>query len=120
MGISENIFMKCIILLINVLVAPALLLGCSKNQNTKLKDPTKAQVISFKSTHSSVSGVTVRVKGSLQGSSEWRLPNGTTEKAVSGDFDFEIYCDHFEPKFVIEYFPKNVSSGRAQVSCEFH
>ena len=86
-----------------------------------IADCSRSQRIVFQTSGMYPSGVTVRVRGHIDGTAtlttvEDRWP----PQQISGDVDWSVYHDWFYSTCTFEYSPANVASGRLKVELKFH
>jgi hypothetical protein len=93
-------------------------------QTQRVETVTSAQSLTFRDQPyiphlASISGVTLRVRGHIDGSATFDAENWKPQ-AFSGDVDFSVHRDHFEPELVIRYSPTNVTGGNLSFSVTFN
>jgi hypothetical protein len=67
----------------------------------------------------SISGVTLRVRGHIDGTATVQAENWTPQQ-ISGDVDWSVYHDYFSSSIVIDYSPTNVTAGSLNFSLTFN
>ena len=93
-----------------VAVLTLLLTGCERTQSRKVSDVTVDQHFPFRNMGGTPSGVTLHVRGHIDGEAKVYAANWTAE-VISGDVDWTVGHDYFDPEIVVEYKPTRVTAG---------
>ena len=105
-----------------VLAALFIFPACNKSSSqgvVKITDVTKAQSISVSASRSSVSGLTIRCRGEIDGKATLSASNWVAEM-LSGKVDRQVYHDWFTNSCTLAYTPSNVTKGHLEIEYEFH
>ena len=95
------------------------LLGCSKSGTVAVSDVTTTNSFTLVSHSDSVSGLTLHLRGQLDGTGYIYAGNWDTQ-ALSGTIDRTIYHDWFETNCVLHYYSVGVYTGALSIHYEFH
>ena len=99
-----------------------LLVGCSKSCPPLVaivSDATQTNALRLTCSRQNVSGLTLHVRGYLDGTGHVFAGNWETQ-ALSGTVDWKIYHDWFQPSCTLHYHPVNVRRGSLSIEYEFH
>ena len=95
------------------------LLGCKGRGTIAVSDVTATNTFTLTSRGGSISGLTLHVRGHLDGTGYIYAGNWDTQ-ALSGAVDWTIYHDWFETNCVLHYDPLGVHTGTLTIQYEFH
>jgi hypothetical protein len=83
--------------------------------NLRITDLTTSQSFTVKALSSSRSGITIHVKGYINGSA-YVYVNNYQKESLSGNVDWQSYSDWFENECTIYFEPGSASSGELEIS----
>jgi hypothetical protein len=92
--------------------------GCERSGTLKVGDVTKPESFVVKARSSSPTGITINVKGHIDGTAYVYIHNHAKEE-LSGTVDWGVYHDWFEQDCTIYFEPGTASSGSLEVSYSF-
>jgi hypothetical protein len=95
------------------------LFGCSDRGTVSVPDVTATNAFTLNSRGGSISGLTLHVRGHLNGTGYIHAANWETQ-ALSGTIDWKIYHDWFYKSCTLEYRPEGVHAGSVTIDYEFH
>jgi hypothetical protein len=105
---------------IAILTALGMVSGCGQTmQKASVVDVSKAQKVALKTTASNVSGLTLHVRGQIDGEAIVSASNWEPQK-ISGKVDFKVYHDWFTSTCELQYQPVSAKAGALTVQYEFH
>ncbi len=84
----------------------------------RVTDITTSQSFTVKARSSSRSGITIHVKGHIDGSA-YVYVNNYQKEALSGNVDWQSYSDWFENECTIYFEPGTASKGELKISYSF-
>lgn len=93
--------------------------ACSRSGSTNVPDPTKKSVITLRSSIAEPNGITIKITGKIDGSAVVHADNWE-KVSISGEVEWQIYKDWFEPSCDIHYEPSGVTTGSLTIDYTFH
>ncbi len=95
------------------------LTGCNRRISAPIADVTRNQVVTLKSSGSEPSGVSLHIRGHLDGAAViWA--EGWEKQTIGQAVDFKLYKDWFEPTCDLHYDPTGVTKGDITIEYQFH
>jgi hypothetical protein len=92
--------------------------GCERSGKLRVADVTQSQSFPVKARSSSPTGITLHVKGHLDGTAFVYIQSHAKE-SLSGDVDWKVYHDWFEQECEISFEPGSAASGSLEISYVF-
>ena len=94
--------------------------GCDRHGGVvPIADSTKAKSVVLRSTRTDVSGISLRVRGHIDGEATLSAANWD-KQVLKGTVDWQVYHDWFNGTCTLRYLPKDVKSGALTIEYEFH
>jgi hypothetical protein len=98
----------------------AILSACSRPAEViQIADVTQPTILNLNSTSKNVSGISLRLRGQIDGSAVLSASNWETQR-LSGKVDYQGYHDRFHAECDLQYQPMKVTSGALTVEYKFH